>query len=295
MTKQICFWLILFSTTLFAQNSVELGKDSATKGEQILKAAQKAAGTESMDISSFKLKTKSTIDAKFDERMRESTNEISALLPGKIRTVSIFEQLGNFTNTRIWNEEKYKAISETDLFGSRIVKDVTNSSLSGEVLGKIGNKAGKGKTDTFREYSIKSPKEMFYATIWQVFFPITLIQPFEKNLEFNYAGRAKSGNRVANVVDVKAQNETSYRLLFDSETNHLLMMIESFKSKNGDNENKYYYTNREMVNNISVPKKIKVEGKFTPTGEKPRLSYQNIDVLELGVNLEFKKGLFDVN
>ncbi|MGI8883454.1 MAG: hypothetical protein ACR2IA_04320 [Pyrinomonadaceae bacterium] len=293
MTKPLYFWLILLlSTTLFAQNSVELDKHSVIKGQQILKDARKAIGTEKMNLNSFRLKTKST---SFSTRANEMADEINVILPDRIHKIHTVKQPQNFTVTSIWNSEKYKAISETEFFGRRTVIDVTNSSLNSQTLEKLGDKIGKGKVDNFKEFAKIEPKQMFYANIWQVFFSITLIQPFEQKLEFKYIGKAKSANRVANVIDAKSQIGRNYRLLFDSETNHLLMLIETFKSKNGDNENKYYYSNREMVNNVSIPKKIKVEEKFTPTGKEPRISHTSIDVVEFSLNPEFKKSLFDVN
>lgn len=295
MTKLLYFWLILLlPVTIPAQNSAELEKNSIIRGEQIVKDSRKAINSEKINLIGFKLKTKSVNDNAFDPKMRNVADEINVSLPDKIRTVRFIEELGDFTNTRIWNAEKYKEISETDFFGKHTVKDVTNFSLNSQSLENISNKLGKEKMGNFKGYVKHDPKEMFNAEIWQVFFPLLLIQPFEQNLKFKYVGKAKSDNRIANVVDVVGQNGRNYRLLFDSDTNYLLMTIESFKGNDGDYENKYYYSSRELTENVLIPKKIKVENKFTPTGEKSRISYTNIDILEFKLNPEIKENIFEV-
>jgi hypothetical protein len=73
------------------------------------------------------------------------------------------------------------------------------------------------------------------------------------------------------------------------------MMIVSYKGFDGDYETKYYYSNRESVGGILIPKKIKAEHKFTPTGEASRVSYMNINIEEFSIKPEFKSNLFDVN
>jgi hypothetical protein len=125
-----------------------------------------------------------------------------------------------------------------------------------------------------------------------------LAHPFEKKIGFKYVGKAKSNDKTANVIDVKPANGRNYRLLFDTETNHLLMMIVSFKETNerfvGDVEEKYYFSERELINGILIPKKIKVEKKATPQGKEAIIKFSNIEIVDFKINPEFKKDMFEI-
>lgn len=301
MTKQICFWLILFSITLFAQSNAELNKDT-TKGEQILKDARKAIGTEKINLQSFSLKMKNVSSSSSDELLIE----VKAMLPDKFSQVMSKTQPIQMTSTSIWNGTQYKAIVDAEMLGQRSVTDITksslNSSLDSEIVDKIGNKIGKEKAEQLKRYRKKDPKEQFFLNnIWQGFFPLTLIQPFEKNLEYKYVGKAKSGSQVANVVDVTSPSGIAYRLLFDSETNYLLMMMENHEGRSmsgvdGTYETKLYFSERKTIDNVLIPTKIKIERKFTPKiGKEPKLFYEKIDIEEFSLNPEFKQGIFSVN
>lgn len=300
MTKQICFWLILFSTTIFAQSSAGL-KDTI-KGEQIIKDARKAIGTNEINLQSFSLKMKNL-------SLRTSTEaliEVKAMLPDKFSEITSSTQPYQMTSTSIWNGTQYKAIVEAEMLGERRVSDITKSSLNlslnSEIVDKIGNKIGKEKAEQIKKYRRKAPKEQFYLNnIWQVFFPLTLIHPFEQNLEFNYVGKAKSGSQTANVIDVTSPSGTAYRLLFDSETNYLLLMMESYEGQSmtgvdGTYETKLYFSERKTIDSLLIPTKIKIERKFTPKiGKEPKVFYENIDILEFRLNPAFKKNMFDIN
>lgn len=76
------------------------------------------------------------------------------------------------------------------------------------------------------------------------------------------------------------------------------MMIVSHKETNdrfvGDVEAKYYFSERELINGILIPKKIKVEQKATASGQKPVTGFSNIEILEFKLNPEFKKDLFEI-
>ena len=134
--------------------------------------------------------------------------------------------------------------------------------------------------------------------MWTELFPLILAHPFEKDLNFNYIGKAKANNVTANVVDFKPKNGKNYRLLFDAETNYLLMMIVNYKRDDpffiGDVETKYYYSERELSGDILIPKKIKVENKQTAAGQKPKIGFQNIEILEFKFNPELKESLFEI-
>lgn len=301
MTKQIHFWLILlFSTTIFAQRSAVLNKET-TKGEQIFKDAQKAIGSNEINLQSFSLKMKNV-------SLRTSNEiliEVKAVLPDKFSEITNMTQPTQMTATSTWNGTKYKAIVDAVMLGQRSVADITksslNSSLNSELVDKIGNKIGKEKAEQLKRYRKKDPKEQFYLNnIWQGLFPLTLIQPFEQNLEYKYIGKAKSGSQVANVVDVTSPSGTAYRLLFDSETNYLLMMMESHEGQSmsgvdGTYETKLYFSNRKKIDNVLIPTQIKIEYKFIPkTDKEPKISYEIIDILEFKLNPEFKKDMFEI-
>lgn len=122
--------------------------------------------------------------------------------------------------------------------------------------------------------------------------------PFEKTVKFEYVGKAKSNDRMANVIDVKPANGKTYRLLLDSETNYLLMMIVSFKENNdrfvGDIEAKYYFSERELTGGLLIPKKIKVEEKITPDGKPPVVRFSNIEILDFKLDPKFDEKIFEI-
>jgi hypothetical protein len=290
MSKQIYFWFILlFSTTLFAQESLELDKKMLSQGKQIVSDAQKVIGAENIKLESFNLKIKST----YDEEILDSINELKVLLPDKICIVQNSPKPFPTITTTIWNGVKYRKFSESEYFGQRMVVDMTNPPSNSRAT-EIGNKIGKGKAEKLKSLKRINQREWFYNDVWWKFFGVILMQPFENNLEFKYVGKAKSGDITANIVDVKSKNNRNYRLIFDSATNYLLMMIESFKGDDGGYEVKYYYSNRERKDNVLIPKKIKIENKFIPTGKEPRISYTNIDVLDFNLNPDFKESLFEI-
>lgn len=292
MTKQIYLWcvLITFSAIPIAQKNVQTDDVKLLKGSQILKDAQKAIGTEKLDLSSFIIKTKIILG----DKVLGTTDETVVSLPDKIRTSLIVEEPTSMTLIRIWNGEKYKALSEFDFQGNRMVRDVTNASKNIENSKNLESGIGKDKLEKFKKANEKDPKLIFFDKVWADFFPLTLIHPFEKNIEFKYVGKAEASNRTADVIDFKSKDGKDYRLLFDSETNYLLLMIESFKGEDGNYETKYYYSNRELVDKVLIPKKIKVEHKFTPIGKATRVSYRSLEVVDFELNPEFKKDLFEI-
>lgn len=300
MRKQVCFSLTLlfattlFATTLFAQKNVDVDKGSIVKGGQLIKAAQKAIGVEKIDLNSFGLKMSFVSGGNFGE----VSVETNVILPNKIRQTSKSKQHADITVTSIWNDTKYKKIAEAEMLGERRITDITNSSLS-ESSKILDGKIGKDNLGKLKNLEKKDPKVDFINRMWESLFPLILNNPFENNLEFKFVGKAEASNKVANVVDCKSANGRTYRLLFDTETNFLLMMIESYKAKDfsgeeGEYEIKFYFSNRETVNNVSIPRKVKVESKFIASGKSPKISYENIDVLQFKLNPDFKKDIFDL-
>ena len=293
MLKRICFWCLLaiFSTVILAQNNVRSDDAAKVKGKQIIEDARKSIGIYKVNLNSYKLRTKTVLDSK----LGETIDETSVLLPDKIQTAFVVKQPAEVNLTRIWNGEKYKALYQFEALGNVMTKDVTNSSLNEESTKALEGRIDKDKLEKLKKFKPTDPKVIFYNKVWEDTFPLILANPFEQDLEFIYVGKAKSSaDRFAEVVDVRSRNNRNYRLLFDTEMNYLLMMIVSFKGSDGDYETKHYYSNREKIGGVLIPKTIKVENKHTPTGESPRISHLNIEIEDFGLNPEFKKNMFDI-
>ncbi len=291
----------IFVSLGFSQQDNAKKQANQTEGEEIILQARKVIGLDkSGEISSYSHKLKVTY---FNSTTNQNYNlatfeEASLQLSGKIHVVqssrgSLFSQL-----TRTWNDDKYKAIFEWESSsGQRTVKDITNQEAR-SVSKAVSDVLGKKTTAALQNAQKTDPKRIFTESLWTSLFPLILSHPFEKKIEFKYVGKAKSNDKMANVVDVKSANGKTYRLLFDSETNLLLMMIVSFKETNerfnGDVETKYYFSERELINGILIPKKIKIEEKATPSGQPPIVKFSNIEILEFKLNPEFKKDLFEI-
>lgn len=295
MFKCFCLGLLalIYSFGVYAQDVKLDDKERMEKGNQIIGIARKEIGVESLlaNLTSFRLSTKST--SNLGGREIEDAKEISFLLPDKIFFSSSVTQPFEGKTTTIWNEGKYKKLSETVTpDGQRVVRDITNQDSAGGLERVLKNNE---KLEMFKKVLTANPKEKLSSELWSVVFPLILINPFETKTEFKYAGKAESANREANIVDTTSESGHSIRLLFDSKTSQLLVMTEKFKGFDGDYENNYYYSNREKVDGVLIPKKIKVEHKFTPTGKVPNVTFAYIDVVEFKINPKFKPNLFDIN
>lgn len=286
--------LLFCSIVVYSQNSLETIDDSISKAKQILFDVRKSVGIEQMSIASFSWKINISYKTRTGET-REILEELKVLLPDKIHSVKASSYPFPNKTEYMWNGSAYKATSEVESFGQRNIFDITERSLNKTISSTLTSKDGNQIGNKSKIYERDTPKEYFFQDIWKLYFPITFDQPFEKNLEYRYVGKAKSDKQIANVIDVESKNNRKYRFLFDEKTNHLLLLIESFKSKRGYNEKKYYYTNREVVNGLSIPRKIKIEEKFTPTGEEPRFSFVYITIEEFKLNPELKESMFDIN
>lgn len=280
------FFILSFSLNIFSQ----VNDEQITKGNQIIADARKAIGAEK-NLDSLQVSLKSTYEVA-GAKWADGT-EISVILPDKISyvysTTTPFESVA----TSLWNGEKYKKLFESvSIDGRRILSDVTKPRDFSN-LSKV-TKDSK-ILENIKKVSETDPKEKLNNDLWNKVFPLILMHPLSPNAEFKYIGIAKAANGEANVVDTTSESGRLIRLLFDSKTNQLLLLIEKFKGFDGDYENNYYYSNREIVDKILIPKKIKVENKFTPTGKDTRITYQYIDVVEFKINPKFKPNFFDVN
>lgn len=273
--------------------------ESTGEGEQIILKSREAIGIEKLELNSvhYKIKLSTLATTQGGVQIPDFFEEISFTLPNKIKAIYSQNQPFPFVSTNTWNDGKYKSLSEMEYMGTKMIKDNTDSDRK-NTLGVLKGRISKDKLDVLENTSRKDPKEVLIESMWTELFPLILTHPFEQNLEFNYVGKAQSNNKTADVVDFKPKNGKSYRLLFDRETNYLLMMIVNYKRNDpffiGDVETKYYFTNRELTNGISIPKKIKVENKQTAPGKPPKIGYSNIDILEFEINPEFKKDMFDI-
>lgn len=311
MKKQILFTILsLFPLiTVYSQNS-SVENEKLNKGSEIIANARKAIGTDNAKITTFHYKIKQVLTQKKDSDKPpiETTTEIKSILPDKIQSILVFGLGGETTN--IWNGEKYKSFTVIDMFGVRTVKDNTaedkKTTISDETLKKMEGKMGKEQLEFLKNArNAKRPdlKLSLIEDLWTNLFPLILSHPFEPDLQFKYIGKAGSKGQIANIVEVKSKSGKTYRLFFDSITNYLLMMTYGYSSNSGnyggvfdgDREYKYYFSNRETLGNITIPKQIKVETKFTPLGSKETKEFYNtIDIVEFSLNLELKESIFEI-
>lgn len=293
INSSVIFLVLFFSLNIFPQEKANTKEDETAKGKQIIENARKQIGIDKLipNLGSFRLSMKS--QSNLGEFVTENTKEISVALPNKILSVYTTTKPLQSTETSIWNGEKYKKLLEIVTFdGRRDTKDVTDQKL-GSSLDKFVK--SPETLEKIKKAQTTDPKARMNDNLWSEIFPLILIHPFETQAEFKYIGKAEAGNSIANVVDTVTESGHSIRLLFDSKTDYLLLMIEKYKFFDGDYEIKYYYSDRTLVDNVLIPKKIKVEYKFTPTGKETKLTYIYNDVLEFKVNPKFKPNLFDVN
>ncbi len=291
----------VFVSLGFSQQDYAKKQANQTEVDEIIQKARQAIGLDkSGEISSYfyKLKTTYFNDATNQNYNLATFQEASLELPRKIQVVE--SSSGSFSSrlTRTWNGEKYKSIFESESSsGQRTVKDIT-SAENKPVSKAVSDVIGKKTAAALQNARKADPKNIFTESLWTSLFPLILSHPFEKNIEFKYVGKAKSNDKTANIVDVKPSDGKTYRLLLDSETNYLLLMIVSHKETNerfvGDVEAKYYFSERELVGGILVPKKIKVEKKATPSGQSPIVKFSNIEILDFKLNPKFDEKIFEI-
>ena len=288
----VVFLGLLFSLSIFSQEKMNVKDEQITKGQQIIENARKKIGADNLisNLNSFQSSIKSVRDLAGNKS--ENTNEINIMLPDKIFFVYSTPEPSEYKSISIWKGEKYKKLSDITFDGQRTVRDVTNRDSSSILAKSVKDKE---ILENIKKAQAITPKKQLNDELWNEIFPLILMHPFETQAEFRYVGKAKSADREANVVDTTTESGHSIRLLFDSETSLLLLMIEKYKSFDGDYETKYYYSDRELVDNVLIPKKIKVEHKYTPTGKDTRVSYRYNDIVEFKINPKFKPNLFDVN
>lgn len=289
----VFFLVLFFLLNIFSQEKAGVKDEQIIKGKQIIEDARKKIGAEKLitNLESFQLSIKSTSD--LGEFVDVNTKELSIMLPGKILSVFSTEKPDESKTTSIWNGEKYRKLLEFVAFdGGRSIQDVTNRDSAGGLAKFVKDKETLEK---IKKVKAIDPKERINNDLWSDVFPLILMQPFGTKAEFKYVGKAKSADREANVVDTTTENNHSIRLLFDSETNLLLLTIEKYEFFDGNYEIKSYYSNRELADNILIPKKIKVEYRFTPTGKDTKVTNIYKDVIGFKINPKFKPNLFDVN
>lgn len=292
--------IFIFASICFSQQNNKLNDPKRIEGEDII---QKARETISLDksgkISSYFYKVKTSFLGKTQggNSLPDYFEEVSFTLPDKIQTISSMTEPFVSQATKTWNGGKYKSIFEAEMSGQRIVKDDSNPEKI-KMSKSLESVLGKDKAAVLNNIERPDPKKILKESIWTELFPLILNHPLEPKLEFNYVGKAKSNDKIAKVVDVQSEDGKTYRLLFDTETNYLLMMIVNFKVNKpdftGDIETKYYFSERKTVAGIMIPKKIKVEDKSTAKGQPSVIKFRNIEILEFKINPEFKKDLFDI-
>ncbi len=304
MKKQIIQFLtiLLIIIPIFAQSATE-SEQKLKKGNEIVSNARKAIGLGEKEIQSFSYKIKNiSLNSNSAIPSVEMSSETKVILPNKINSILFIGQ--NSESVRIWNGEKYKSFLVMDMMGNRIVKDTTNpeeSSSNNENLKVLEGRVDKDKLEAFKKASTKKrpdPKISFNEELWTDFFPLTLSHPFEKNLEFVFVGKAQAGSKTADVVDFTPSNGKKYRLLFDTETNYLLMMIVNYHREDpfftGDVETKYYFSERENTEGILFPKTIKAEIKQTAADKSTRILHSETKILEFKINQKIDEKIFEI-
>lgn len=301
MIKQMFLVTLILALTSssYSQNKNSNDMENSKKDNEIINIARSVIGIPKEELKSFHIKIKRTFstqrNAPGDNLPPNTLTEVNVIVPDKFQSILSIETLFPSKTISLWNADKFKKTVEFEAMGETIIRDATNTDKNKESLEFFDGKIDREKMDMLKKAKAKDPKESLYNQIWIVLFPLILSNPFEPNLAFEYVGKAQAADQIANVIDVKPKNGKNYRLLFDSQTNYLLMMIENYKEDDGDYEVKYYYSNREKVDNVLIPKKIKVENKFTSQGKEAKITYTNIDILEFKLNPELKEKMFAVD
>ncbi len=300
---KICAIIFALTSICFPQQTSIIKQQSLTEGENIIHLSRQAVGLENQKFESVQYKVKNLLLVKTPDgrAIPDFFSEISIVLPEKIQAIYSSGEPFLFTSTKTWNGEKYKSFFEMEFMGQKTIKDDTNAdgdSDRNKAFGVLEGKIAKDKLAVLKNAKRPDPKKSLIESMWTELFPLILTHPFEKDVKFNYVGKAKANNLTANVVDFKPKNGKSYRLLFDAETDYLLMMIVNYKRNDpffvGEQEMKYYFSNRELTSGVLIPKTIKVENKQIAAGQPPKITYSNIDVLEFKFNPEFKESLFEI-
>ena len=115
-------------------------------------------------------------------------------------------------------------------------------------------------------------RSAFYEKVHNELFPLFLVDLLGKSPVFKYAGKAKSGNKTAFVLEAapKAANtisnlkesESTTRYFFDSETHLLLMVAKDADLKDVKNSETTYFSDYKLMNGFLIPTKIKKELKI---------------------------------
>lgn len=288
----ICFVLI-GSVSVRSQQNQYSEKEQMEKGNQIIRDARKEIGIDKLSSTLSSIKLSIIIISSGKNQETANTKEITIAMPDKILLVNSVTKPFESKTTSVWNGEKYKRLSELATpDGQRSVMDITNQQPSNALANLIKDKEILEKV---KKTMAVDPKTRMNEELWNEIFPLILMHPFELQTEFQYIGKAESLSGDANIIDTTTSGGHALRLFFDSKNNHLLMMIEKYAFFDGDYETKYYYSNRELTDNVLIPRKIKVEHKFTPTGKEPRITFKYIEVVDFKINAKPKPNLFDVN
>ena len=231
---KICAIIFALTSICFPQQTSIIKQESLTDGEKIVHLSRGAVGLEKQKFESVQYKVKTLLLTKTPSgrAMPDFFSEISLILPEKIQAVYSRGEPFPYISTKTWNGEKYKSFFEMEFMGEKTIKDDTNAdrdSGKSKDYGILEGKIAKDKLAVLKNAKRLDPKEVLSESMWTELFPLILTHPFEKDVKFNYVGKAKANNVTANVVDFKPKNGKSYRLLFDAETNYLLMMIVKYK------------------------------------------------------------------
>lgn len=115
----------------------------------------------------------------------------------------------------------------------------------------------------------KNPRSAIKTFSWREIFPIILTSYQDKNVKFEYVGKAEAPDgRRADIVELKTDTSASKIRLFFDEKTHLLLMttfedvIKRNVKKGGkydgfvETKSTYYFSGHEVIDGLLIPKKI---------------------------------------
>ncbi len=186
-------------------------------------------------------------------------SEILIETPDKIKVVY---DRGNYKRFQIVNGGKYSEDSEMNLNGEMV---------SMRKLGKLLSKPDmpiyveeilpKERVEYLKKNPDELNKLLMEDGFWSNIFPILLSNPLNKDVKYEYVGKAESDNQRADIVDVKSNFYRKIRLFFDEKTHLLLMMTKTLDRANSAFTEKYYFSDYQLTDGLLVAKNVKTENE----------------------------------
>ncbi|MGI8668224.1 MAG: hypothetical protein ACR2J3_00055 [Aridibacter sp.] len=261
------FVFLLAVCFVHAQDKPSSDKVQDNKANQVLTNAHKAVSKKKNvnDIKGFTLTWERKRQLSFPDGkiLQTSKSETGLALPDKIYQNTTSNQTNSI------QEEKYV------LNGNSFYWD-----FAAFVDGKLQN---------FDKGMIKDEQQLSYLKreTFLLNFPITLDSSWYIPLQFDYVGIAESKDGKAEVIEAVSSNNIKYRLFFDNEKHLLLLMTESWTTKdNKPFENKYFYSDYREKDGILIATKI--------VNERNGEVFEEKEIKDVKFNPTFKPDTFEV-